>query len=262
MSTKFYFVSFTQFLKLKALGKVLPTLWLPSWRQKDYSSFFLHVSSELSLSPCIDVYVVEISPSTYAEKYVVEELKITSLPVYSLYTNKQLQVLVSYAEFSTIRNVMKNYKGIPDSLTTFPEGVDVVDIIMSEELDEQGGWEESAGGDGGGNVYEGPMRLYVSGSFSSVGKSSICLGIISLLHERYGVSSDRIFYIKPSTQCEKIQSVQRYCEHTHLSCAPLGPLVFYSGFTRSYLKGETENRGQLLKKIEEAMDTLEGGGYY
>eukprot|EP01031_Cornospumella_fuschlensis_P034744 gene34744-42070_t len=240
MSMKFFFVTFTQFLKLKQF-----------------------VSAQLSNLGYSEVYVVEIYPSNNAEKYVVEELKVTSLPVYSLVASMQLQVLVQNADFNSLYDIMRSFKVIPTSLTSFPSnltGSEVVDIIMSEVLDEQGGLGEGAAGNK--HVYEGPMRLYISGSFSSVGKSSICLGILSLLHERFGVSADRLFYIKPSTQCEKIQSVQKYCEKVKLSCAPLGPLVFYSGFTRSYLRGETENRGQILHKIHEAMETLEKGGFY
>ena len=53
-------------------------------------------------------------------------------------------------------------------------------------------------------------RLFISGDVSSVGKSTICLGLIKWLIKQ-GFSPCDIVYIKPVTQCEEEQPVTRYC---------------------------------------------------
>lgn len=77
--------------------------------------------------------------------------------------------------------------------------------------------------------------------------------------EKYAPSD--LAYIKPATQCEAIQLVEEFCKHRGItSCVPIGPIVYYKGFTRSFLKGETgENSEDLLQKASEAVDTLAAG---
>jgi len=85
------------------------------------------------------------------------------------------------------------------------------------------------------------LRLFVSGSRSQVGKSSVCVGILhSLLSLGYAPSE--ISYIKPATQCEEPQPVQTFCERVGIDNRPIGPIVYYKGFTRSFLAGETDSR--------------------
>jgi hypothetical protein len=66
-------------------------------------------------------------------------------------------------------------------------------------------------------------------------------------------------YIKPATQNESPQPVQLYCEVMGISCVPIGPIVFYRGFTRAFLAGETESTEALLAKVEETVDKLAQG---
>ena len=80
-----------------------------------------------------------------------------------------------------------------------------------------------------------------------------------MLKSRYEPSD--LAYIKPATQCEAVQLVEEFCKHKGIdSCVPIGPIVYYKGFTRSFLKGETgETSEDLLRKATEAVDALAVG---
>ena len=84
------------------------------------------------------------------------------------------------------------------------------------------------------------------------------LGILgSLIAMGYGPAS--IAYIKPATQCEAPQLVQTYCDKLGISCVPVGPIVYYKGFTRAFLAGETESSSELLASAAAAVDKLAQG---
>jgi len=102
------------------------------------------------------------------------------------------------------------------------------------------------------------IRIFVSGDKSSVGKSSVCLGILgSLVAMGYDPSS--LAYIKPATQCEAPQLIQSYCEKVGIPCVPVGPVVYFKGFTRAFLAGETESSDELLASGGAAVDELARG---
>ena len=67
------------------------------------------------------------------------------------------------------------------------------------------------------------LRIFIAGDRSSVGKSSICLGLLGQLLLQY--PPERLAYIKPATQSESTQLIQHYCEHTGIPCVAVGPLV-------------------------------------
>eukprot|EP00986_Skeletonema_menzelii_P013963 scaffold8679_cov154-Skeletonema_menzelii.AAC.6 len=96
---------------------------------------------------------------------------------------------------------------------------------------------------------------------SQVGKSSICMGLLGALLKTGKYAPSDLAYIKPATQCEAVQLVEEFCKHKGItSCVPIGPIVYYKGFTRSFLKGETgETSEDLLQKASEAVDTLAMG---
>jgi len=103
-----------------------------------------------------------------------------------------------------------------------------------------------------------PLRLFIAGDRSKVGKSSVCLGILGALLDM-GYSKEDIAYIKPATQCEKPQLVQRWCEHEGVPFVQTGPVVFYKGFTRAFLRGEAGTSEELLAQIENSVASLEKG---
>jgi len=102
------------------------------------------------------------------------------------------------------------------------------------------------------------LRIFIAGDRMSVGKTSVCLGLLgSLIAQGYSASS--LAYIKPATQNEQPQMVQKYCQHMGIPCVPIGPVVYYRGFTRAFLAGETESSEDLLIKVAEAVDSLAEG---
>lgn len=108
------------------------------------------------------------------------------------------------------------------------------------------------------DTQEEAIRIFVSGDKSSVGKSSVCLGILgSLVSMGYDPSS--LAYIKPATQCEAPQLIQAYCEKVGIPCVPVGPVVYFKGFTRAFLAGETESSTGLLSSGGAAVDELARG---
>jgi dethiobiotin synthetase len=102
------------------------------------------------------------------------------------------------------------------------------------------------------------LRIFVAGDRSSVGKSSVCLGILgSLLNSGYSASD--LAYIKPATQSESTQLIEVYCKQEGITCVPIGPLVYYRGFTRAFLAGETAPTEQLLANCGRAVDQVARG---
>ena len=96
-----------------------------------------------------------------------------------------------------------------------------------------GGAEESSGSGGSGG--SDPILMFISGDRSQVGKSSVCLGLLGALLEK-GYAPGELAYIKPATQCESPQLVTKFCDAKGIAQQGVGPVVFYSGFTREYLK--------------------------
>lgn len=105
---------------------------------------------------------------------------------------------------------------------------------------------------------ENTIRIFVAGDRMSVGKTSVCLGILGSLVAR-GYPCESLAYIKPATQNESPQLVQLYCERMGISCIPIGPVVYYRGFTRAFLAGQTESSPELLKKVEVSVDQVARG---
>lgn len=103
------------------------------------------------------------------------------------------------------------------------------------------------------------IRIFVSGDRSSVGKSSVCLGILGTLVAKHGYEPSSLAYIKPATQCEAPQLIQMYCEKVGIPCIPVGPVVYFKGFTRSFLAGETASSQDLLASGGEAVDEIARG---
>jgi hypothetical protein len=99
------------------------------------------------------------------------------------------------------------------------------------------------------------LRIFVAGDRSSAGKSSVCLGILgSLLNTGY--SASELAYIKPATQSESTQLIEVYCKSVGIKCVPIGPLVYYRGFTRAFLAGETATTEHLLTDCGLAVDEV------
>jgi dethiobiotin synthetase len=103
--------------------------------------------------------------------------------------------------------------------------------------------------------FDQALRIFVAGDRMSVGKTSVCLGLLGNLISM-GYSPSRLAYIKPATQDESTQLVQRYCEKMGIACVPIGPVVYYRGFTRAFLADQTSSTEEMLLKVEHAVDKL------
>jgi len=93
-----------------------------------------------------------------------------------------------------------------------------------------------------------PLLLFIAGDRSKVGKSSMCLALLGALL-RLGFHPSQLAYIKPATQCEAPQLVTAWCDSVGISNRGVGPVVFYKGFTREFLKG---NLGTSTDLVHEA----------
>ncbi|KAL4108581.1 hypothetical protein PRIC1_000295 [Phytophthora ramorum] len=103
-----------------------------------------------------------------------------------------------------------------------------------------------------------PLRLFISGDRAQVGKSTVCLGLVGALLQS-GYAANDIAYIKPATQCEKPQLVTKFCRQQGITCCEVGPILFYKGFTREFLKGETDSSAQLLAKAKAKVEEVGRG---
>lgn len=102
------------------------------------------------------------------------------------------------------------------------------------------------------------LQLFISGDRSSVGKSTISLMILACLVSR-GVPPENLAYIKPVTQCEAVQPVTKYCQSVGIETIEVSPIVFYQGFTRAYLAGETETAIEMLHRIRTVVSSISEG---
>ena len=90
--------------------------------------------------------------------------------------------------------------------------------------------------------------IYVMGSESGAGKSTVCLGILAQLLAS-GYASNQLAYIKPVTQCIAKQTVALYCEHTKIPYIDIGNLVFTKGFSRDFIDGLTKRSDELMADV-------------
>jgi len=90
--------------------------------------------------------------------------------------------------------------------------------------------------------------IYIMGSISGVGKTTLCEGLLSqLLFDGY--QPEQLAYIKPMTQCIEKQAVTVFCENKHIAHQSIGSLVFTKGFTKDFVDGLTKTSDRLLEDI-------------
>lgn len=98
------------------------------------------------------------------------------------------------------------------------------------------------------------IRLFIAGDRSQVGKSTISLGILATLVDVLGYNPKDLAYIKPVTQCEAPQLVSKFCQAKGIRHCGIGPVVFYSGFTREFLNGNTLSSEEMMSEIQTVCD--------
>lgn len=103
-----------------------------------------------------------------------------------------------------------------------------------------------------------PLNLFIAGDRSKVGKSSVCLALLGSLL-RLGFAPGDLAYIKPATQCEAPQLVTAWCDSVGIANRGIGPVVFYKGFTREFLKGNAGTSADLLREACEGVRSVGTG---
>mmetsp|Transcript_84435 Transcript_84435/g.149376 ORF Transcript_84435/g.149376 Transcript_84435/m.149376 type:complete len:350 (+) Transcript_84435:85-1134(+) len=134
--------------------------------------------------------------------------------------------------------------------------------IASESLPSETGMDDAIAAvksmlDGSGKSC---MRIFVAGAVTHVGKTSVCLGILAALRKA-GLKAEELAYIKPATQCEAPDLLSRWCSSEgieHVS-GESAPLVFFQGFTRSFLAGEQGTSESWMSRIAARVDSLSEG---
>ncbi len=97
--------------------------------------------------------------------------------------------------------------------------------------------------------------IYVMGSESGAGKSTVCLGILAQLLVS-GYAPNQLAYIKPVTQCIAKQAVTLFCEHTKIPCSAIGTLVFRNGFSRDFIDCLTKRSNELMADVLDSIHSL------
>lgn len=166
------------------------------------------------------------------EDFLLEGLGLTSFPAFLKVSVNESKVSISYLDSLKWKILAVGKEAFPSSIVADYEKNFVKKLF--EDEDDVG-------------------LLFVSGDRSGVGKTSCCLGLLAYLADVCGVSSDDLGYIKPVTQCEAEQPIIKYCGEKGIECVGIGPVVFYKGFTRAFLAGETPNSQELVTEATNAV---------
>jgi hypothetical protein len=76
---------------------------------------------------------------------------------------------------------------------------------------------------------------------------------------RAGFLPSELAYIKPATQCRHVQLISKYCAKKGITHRGIGPVVFYTGFTRECINGEGPSPEELLSRIDDAVNKISEG---
>jgi len=188
-----------------------------------------------------DVYRLITRGSDDEEAYVVDELGLTLLPAVVILGGSSLTQeadVIFHCPLQHVGSNMRRIGSFKELLKARLPPPSLVPLLF--------------------DAHHSVGRLFISGDKSSVGKSSICLCILASLL-RLGVDPGALAYIKPVTQCESEQLVSRFCMRMGIAHCGVGPVVFYKGFTRAYLQGETESSEDLLGKVVRACEEIAKG---
>ncbi len=100
--------------------------------------------------------------------------------------------------------------------------------------------------------------IYVMGSESGAGKSTVCLGILAQLLVS-GLTPNQLAYIKPVTQCIAKQTVALFCEQTKIPYSDIDTLVFRKSFSRDFIDGLAKRSDELLADVLASIFSLGKG---
>lgn len=203
-----------------------------------------HISAYEQNNSLDYVYHVTVNNST-EEDYLISTLRVSTVPVVVAYCNSCVYSVQYNTNVNSIISSFEKMIRESENIVLEPKYVDC-DYSMS---------------------YQNFGMLYISGDKSAVGKSTTCLALLASLlaikiPDKHGDSvslfkPEDLAYIKPATQCEADTTVAKYCRLMSIECIPIGPVVYYKGFTRSFLNGTSEyTQSEYIQQIVEVMDNL------
>ncbi|RHY73576.1 hypothetical protein DYB34_013456 [Aphanomyces astaci] len=136
----------------------------------------------------------------------------------------------------------------------------------------------------------GALRLFIGGDRSQVGKSTVCLGILGALLQlgymhplKYLLLNEALAIIRASSRTSNLPPSAKNLSLSHASAStmvrpsfphrsaltchvgiaaqPIGPVVFYAGFTRAFLDQPDPARAShdLLRQVVHAVDAISVG---
>lgn len=103
------------------------------------------------------------------------------------------------------------------------------------------------------------VRIYVAGSASGAGKSTVSLALLGAVLEAGLCRADELAYIKPATQGVQQTLTAKFCVSRGIACRHVGPVVFYRGFTQAFLEGSTASSAEMLAEVRRAVDDISHG---
>lgn len=98
--------------------------------------------------------------------------------------------------------------------------------------------------------------LFVAGNLSGVGKSTVCLGLLKMFLS-IGYAVKDLAYIKPCTQCTKIQMVTKFCLENNIDTIN-SPIVFYKGLTSDVIDDKYSSE----ELLQNTINTIKNLGKY
>lgn len=241
MSMKVISVSLHQVHQMTTARKSFILLVNGKWQTKsDWTSL---VQQRMG-STAYAVFQLTIDINTEAEEYCIEYLGLKSLPSLVMFSHGNLMKIAELS-LSASTAPLSDFRNASYLLDEFKRyHARNVAVVESLRLSHNHG--------------SSSCKLFLSGDRSSVGKSSMCLAMLVSLLKR-GVPPSALAYIKPVTQCEAEQPVTQFCDRVGIANRGIGPVVFYKGFTRAYLAGETGTAESLLEEAKVAVEEISEG---
>lgn len=240
-------ISLAQLLQLKSARKSFIVLLCGSWQTKHQNQWVRSLQQKVGSDPYV-LFRLVINVNSDSEEYCIDTLNVLSLPSLALFSEGHLHnvIDISVGAANVDLTECRNADYLFEELIKFhPLNRTVINFIS-----------ESSSFDSAVRTSIG--HLFLSGDRSSVGKSSMCLAILVSLLKK-GVPPSALAYIKPVTQCEAEQPVTVFCDRVGIANRGIGPVVFYKGFTRAYLAGETGPAEALLEEAKTAVEDISRG---
>jgi dethiobiotin synthetase len=241
-------INIDELQQLKLAGKSFMVVFVGSWQKRRNASLLGQLAASIDGAGDLAVFQVLVDTSTPEEDFCINELGIDTLPNFSFVVRGQtLSTLRGAGDSSGVFEWIHSCNVVPsfDHLLTLTRN-DTPTPTPTPTPTLRWGVDIPCG------------RLFVSGDRSSVGKSSTCLALLGALI-RQGVPPSSLAYIKPVTQCEAEQPVTQFCTRLSITHQGVGPVVFYKGFTRAYLAGETASADVMLQQCREAVEQISKG---